>query len=277
MIKTEILLHWVAVTVYIISAVMFIYSFSFQKPEYMRWGITTALLGLLPHSAALALRWAETGHGPYLKIYEVYSSDAWIVVTMFLLLQKWRPALRPAGVIAMPAAFLLIGIAVMASPAIWPLPATFKTYWLMVHIFFAKVALGSLLLGTGLAVLYLLKERTPLPADGRFIKKLPASGFLDEASYNLIGFGFLLLGVMIVAGAIWANNAWGSYWTWDPVETWSLISWLFYGLYLHLRRTKGWRGTRAAWFSVFAFVILVFALFGIGIFYPSQHSPYIGG
>lgn len=275
MIKTEILLHWGAVTLYIVSAVLFIYSFAFQKPEYMRWGTIVAVFGLLPHSAALALRWSDAGHGPYLRIYEVYSSDAWVAVVMFLLAQKWRPAIRSVGTVVMPAAFLLIGMAVMSSPAIRPLPATFRTYWLLVHIFFAKAAFGSLLLATGLAVLFLVRERTALPAAGGVTKRLTDSGFFDEASYSLTGFGFLMLGIMIVAGAIWANNAWGAYWTWDPVETWSLISWLVYGIYLHLRRTRGWRGVRAAWFSVFALVILVFALFGMGYFYPSQHSPYI--
>lgn len=277
MIKTEILLHWGAVAFYIVSAVLFIYSFAFRKTEYMRWGTRAALAGLLPHTAALGLRWAEAGHGPYLRIYEVYSSDVWIIVVMFLLVQKWLPATRPAGTVVMPVSFLMIGMAVMSSPEIRPLPSTFRTFWLLVHIFFAKVAFGSLLLATGLAALYLVKERTTLPVSGGVSGEFRESGFFDEASYNLTGFGFLMLGIMIVSGAIWADNAWGAYWTWDPVETWSLISWLVYGIYLHLRRTYGWRGVRSAWFLVFALVILVFALFGMGYFYPSQHSPYISG
>jgi len=277
MIKTEILLHWGAVTFYVLSALLFIYSFVFHKPEYMRRGTAAALAGMLPHTAALALRWAAAGHGPYLRVYEVYSSDVWIAVAMFLLLQRWQPAVRPVGAVVMPVSFLMIGMAVMSSPEIRPLPGTFKTFWLLVHILFAKLAFGSLLLGTGLAALYLVKERTAISVSGRAAGRLPDSEYLDQAGYNLTGFGFLMLGIMIVSGAIWANNAWGAYWTWDPVETWSLISWLVYGIYLHLRRTQGWRGTRAAWFSVFAMAVLIFALFGMGYFYPSQHSPYISG
>lgn len=277
MINIEIVLHWAAVVIYIVSAVLFLYSFTFHKPEYMRWGSIAAFIGLLPHSGALALRWVAAGHGPYLRVYEVYSSDVWIAVVMFLLLQKWRPAIRPVGTVVMPVSFLMIGMAVMSSPEIRPLPGTFKTIWLLVHIFFAKVAFASLLLGTGLAALYLLKQRSVIAVRSGSVQRLLEGSFLDEASYNLTGFGFLMLGIMIVSGAIWANNAWGAYWTWDPVETWSLISWLVYGIYLHLRRTRGWRGHRAAWFSVFAMVILAFALFGMGYFYPSQHSPYISG
>ena len=232
---------------------------------------------MLPHSAALGLRWLEAGHGPYLRQYEVYSSDVWVMMVMFLLVQFWRPALRTAGMVAMPVCLLLIGMAVMASPEIRDLPVTFKTYWLIVHILFAKLAYGSALMGTAMGVLYLAsQQKTRTNRLTNFYRRLPPLEVLDELSYAFIGFGFVMLGIMIVAGSIWAKNAWGRYWGWDPVETWALISWLFYGLYLHLRVTFKWQGGRAAWFSVVAMAVLIFALFGIGWFYQSFHSPYIG-
>ncbi len=278
MIKTEILFLWITVGFYVISSVLYIYSVAFHREKSLQPATWLAATGLATHSLALGLRWIETGHGPYLRQYEVYSSDVWVVVMMFLIVQLWKPVLRTAGAVVMPVSFLMIGLAVMASPEIRDLPVTFKTYWLIVHILFAKLAYGAALIGTALAVLYLVKQRKA-QADRltSVYRRLPSLEVLDELSYGFIGFGFINLGIMIVAGSIWAKNAWGRYWGWDPVETWSLISWFFYGIYLHLRFTFKWQGSKAAWFSIIALVVLIFALFGIGLFYESFHSPYISG
>ncbi|MDI3281061.1 MAG: cytochrome c biogenesis protein CcsA, partial [Bacillota bacterium] len=280
----EIGLHWAAVGLYAASAVAFLWGMAFRREAGLRWGVRLAAAGLVPHTAALALRWVAAGHGPYLRRYEVWSSNAWLGLALFLLVQHRRPSLRAAGAAVLPVSLLLIGGAVVSSPEIHQLPATFKTYWLLVHILFAKLAYGSCLVGTGLAVLYLWRRRAELragagtgaaafgvgaesvAAQGRagatasagapaagLLSHLPAPEVLDELSYRFLGFGFLNIGIMIAAGAIWANDAWGSYWSWDPVETWSLISWLLYGLYLHLRRTYGWRGEPAAWLALGAF------------------------
>ena len=274
--KWQIAFLWLAVAAYALSGVAFVISAAFRRGRWVRPAVLLTWLGLLPHSAALALRWLQAGHGPYMYRYEVYSSDAWVAVFLFLIIQRWRPALRVLGLLVMPASFLLIGMAVLASPEVRPLPATFKTYWLIVHIFFAKLAYGSALIGTALAVLYLLKRRreTAGRADG-FYERLPSLETLDELSYAFLGFSFVMIGTMILAGSIWAKNAWGRYWGWDAVETWSLVSWLVYGLYLHLRRTYGWKGEGAAYAAVAAMATLLFALFGVGVFFESFHSPYV--
>lgn len=278
MVKTEILLLWSAVGLYALSSCLFLFSLVFNKLQQLKTGIWLAFLGFLPHSGALGLRWAETGHGPYMRVYEVYSSDVWIALAMFFLLQVYKPNLRVLGAVVLPASFLLIGMAVMASPEIKPLPPNFQTFWLIIHIFFAKLAFGSLLIATGLSLFYLMKRRREIQGEvGVFLGKLPALRVLDELSYQFTGFGFFMLAIMIVAGAIWANKAWGRYWGWDAVETWSLITWLVYGIYLHLRRTYGWKEAKASWFAVLAFAVFVFAIFGIGLFYISVHSPYISG
>ncbi|MHB1418944.1 MAG: c-type cytochrome biogenesis protein CcsB [Bacillota bacterium] len=278
MFEAAIVLLWITVGVYAASSVAFAFNMAFHKEKAFIPASWLAVVGLVTHTVAIGLRWVEAGHGPYMRIYEVYSSDVWILVVMYLLVQWWRPVLRAAGVIVMPVCFLFIGMAVMASPEIRELPVTFTTYWLIVHILFAKLAYGGALIGTALAVLYLLKKRkTETDRLTTFYQRLPSLGMLDELSYAFIGFGFIMLGIMIVAGSIWANNAWGRYWGWDAVETWSLVSWLFYGIYLHLRFTYKWQGSKAAWFSVIAMGVLLFALFGIGLVYNSFHSPYITG
>lgn len=245
------------------------------KYDY-RWGIRLTFLALLPHTAALIMRWIQTGHGPYMHEFEVYSTQVWVVVVLFLILQ-WRMRwLRFTGVLVLPSCFLLIGMAVMASPEIQPLPPDFGTFWLEIHITFAKLAYFSYLIGTALAVFYLVKEkRIEKGKDLGFLARVPDLPVLNEKSYRFIAFGFVMMAIMIIAGAIWADKAWGSYWSWDPVETWSLISWLLYGLYLHLVRTYGWRGKRPAWLAIAAVFVMVFALLGLGAIYQSLHSPYV--
>ena len=270
----EIGLHWIAVAFYCLSAILYIYGFVFRKDRAFKWALVAAVCGLIPHTAALGLRWYVTGHGPYLRRYEVLSSNVWVGLVMFILVQRIKPVLRPFGAVVMPVSFLLIGLAVLSSPETHPLPETFQTFWLLVHILFAKLAYGSCLIATALAGGYLL-----LQGGGRLQQKwagrLPAPGIIDEFSYRFTGFGFMMIGIMIAAGAIWANDAWGSYWSWDPVETWSLLSWVVYGLYLHLRRMHGWRGRKAAWYTMIAFLLLLFTIFGIGLIYVSEHSPYM--
>ncbi|MCL5046282.1 MAG: cytochrome c biogenesis protein CcsA [Actinobacteria bacterium] len=276
MIELEILLLWAAVAIYALSTVLYVYSVAFQKDKF-KLATIAAWLALVFHSASLALRWIEAGHGPYMRRFEVYSSDVWIAVILFLLAQTWKKSLRFAGAIVMPASFLLIGMAVLSSPEITPLPSTFKTYWLIVHIIFAKLAFGGAIIGTAMALFYVLKKRKmEQGVAGPFYSKLPSLEILDELSYGFIGFGFLNLGVMIIAGSIWAKTAWGSYWSWDPVEVWSLIAWFVYAIYFHLRRTYGWKGTRLAWVALGGLAVLVFSLFGLGIFYSTGHSPYLG-
>lgn len=276
MIEWEILLLWAAVALYALSTVLYVYSVAFQKDKF-KLATIAAWLALVFHSASLALRWIEAGHGPYMRRFEVYSSDVWIAVILFLLAQTWKKSLRFAGAIVMPASFLLIGMAVLSSPEITPLPSTFKTYWLIVHIIFAKLAFGGAIIGTAMALFYVLKKRKmEQGVAGPFYSKLPSLEILDELSYGFIGFGFLNLGVMIIAGSIWAKTAWGSYWSWDPVEVWSLIAWFVYAIYFHLRRTYGWKGTRLAWVALGGLAVLVFSLFGLGIFYSTGHSPYLG-
>lgn len=272
--QLEIGLHWIAVALYALSTCFFVYGFVFKHDKAITWGVLIALAGLAPHTLALGLRWYSTGHGPYLRRYEVYSSNVWIGMVMFAAAQWRRPVLRTLGIIVMPVSFLVIGMAVLSSSEIRPLPETFQTFWLFVHIFFAKTAYGACLIGMALAVIYLVGQRQSGSMKG-WASRMPDSAVIDELSYRFTGFGFIMIGIMIAAGAIWANNAWGTYWNWDPVEIWSLISWIIYGIYLHLRYMHGWKEKKAAWLNIASFAILLFTLLGIGIFYISSHSPYL--
>lgn len=272
--QIEIGLHWAAVALYVISACLYGYGFVFKKKSFIDQGYFVSIGGFLIHTAALAVRWYNTGHGPYLGRYEIYSSLIWTAMLIFVILLWRMTALRPLGTLVMPVSFLLLGMGVLAATEITSLPETFKTFWLFVHVYFAKLAYGSCMIGTALAGIYLMLNRQSSLTKW-WKSRLPDMSYIDELSYRLIGFGFIMIGIMIASGAIWANNAWGNYWSWDPVEVWSLISWMVYGIYLHLRRMHGWNGIRAAWYSLAAFAVLVFSLIGLGVFYVTNHSNYM--
>lgn len=295
-ITMQISLIWIAVAMYVLASIAFTWqtvakTLSQNTPQdttiltyvssdkahtKLDWGIRFTLLGLLPHTVALAMRWVDSGHGPYMRVFEVYLSDVWVALVIFLLaLSRWR-WLKICGIVVLPASLLLIGFAIMASPEIKPLPETFGTFWLIVHIAFAKLAFGANLIGTALAVMVLIGGKHQDNAKRlRVFVSLPPPNVLHDYSYRFIMFGFVMFAIMIASGAIWANKAWGSYWSWDPVETWSLISWLLYGIYLHLVKTRGWKGRPPAWLAVGAVGVMAFAIFGLGLVYQSLHSPYI--
>ncbi len=270
--KLQIILLWAAVGIYVASSFLYIAGLVFKRSKFVKSAGTAVWLGLIPHSISIVLRWIQVGHGPYVDFYEVASSDTWIALVLFLIARYRFPKLDPVGAVILPVSFLFLGLGVMNSTEITQVPDSIRTFWLVVHITFAKLSYGSFLIGTSLAAFQLLKERG---RRGAFIDGLPEPEVLDWSSYRFLAVGFFFLSIMILAGSIWANNIWGSYWNWDPMETWSLISWLIYGAYLHLRSTFGWRGRRASWFAIFAMVVLLFALFGVEYVYRTGHVLYL--
>ncbi len=267
----QVIFNWIAVGFYIISTVFFAYSVSFQKEKALKPALIMALLGLVPHAIAIVMRWTITGHGPYMTKYEVLSSDAWVAVLLFLIAAWKAPKLRPAGVVVLPLSFLMMAFGLFTSPEIQRLPPSLRSIWLIFHVLFAKLAAGAMIIALGASVLYLLKEKRQ---EKEFYKKLPSLGALDAYSYKFTGFGFIFWSITLAAGAIWANESWGRYWGWDPIETWSLITWLLYGLYLHARYFLKWQGRKAAWLMALCFIFSVLTIFIIPFVVGSVHSEY---
>lgn len=274
---SEIVLMWVTVTAYAAAAVLFTVGLTFRLPRVRAAGWWVAAAGLAPHTAAIAIRWVRVGHGPGLGFYEVVSSLAWMsVVVSGLLVRRYR-SLSPVGAVIMPIAFLMMGAAVLAPPSGLDITAKLASWWLTVHVTFAKLAYGALVTSFALSVLYLLREGRAAGRWREVLDKMPAQDVVDELAFKFMAVGFIFLGIMIATGAIWANEAWGRYWAWDPMETWSLVSWIVYAVVMHLRLTMGWRGTRFAWASVAALPVVVFSLVGVPIVFNSIHSGYLTG
>ncbi|TLM78083.1 MAG: cytochrome C biogenesis protein [Actinobacteria bacterium] len=275
--QAEIVTMWVAVTLYALAAVGFASGFVFRFENALTVGLGLSAAGLAVHAAGIAVRWVRVGHGPYLGFYEVVSSYAFFAVAIFLALAVRRRGLRVLGVAVMPVVFLFIGGAMLAPKADQAITPTLASWWLNIHVLFAKLTYSSFIVAFALGVLFLLRAKGGLGRFAALEAKLPSQAVVDDLTFKFATVGFIFLGIMIAAGAIWANEAWGRYWDWDPIETWSLIAWLVYAVVLHLRLTMGWRGERFAWAVAAALPIVLFAMLGVPIVYDSIHGAYLKG
>ena len=188
----------------------------------------------------------------------------WIIVAATLIVGWRNRSLQGLGVGTVPLVLIMMGFGYMRNPVLTPMAASLKTFWLYIHVYFAWLAFGAYALAMAAAVLYLLKRRDSLrPVHNPSYESFPSLDRLDELIFRYIVFGFITDTIMIAAGAIWAKDLWGSYWSWDPVETWSLISWLSYGISIHLRVTFGWREKRLAWLAIAALSTVIITFFGV--------------
>lgn len=272
MTNNEAIFLWIAVWLYGISFLLFLFGLIFKKDRVLEWGWYLALAGFVPHNISMATRWIIIGHPPVMRSYENSMLSAWFVLALFFLIRRWQRSIAVVGVFLMPVVLLMIGRGVMGGPYLEPMSPPFKSNWLWLHVFFAWSAYGAFCVATGLGVIYLLKEG----AENRgsvadFYKRLPELNVLNDLILRTIIFGFISLTVEIGAGALWAYNLWGRYWGWDPIETWSLITWLLYGIVIHLGVTLGWNGRRMAWLAILSLISVFVTFGGIGYF-TSVHT-----
>lgn len=266
-----LLLSWVAVLAYVAATVLAGVDLVFDRPRLGTLGRRATVAGILPHSVAILIRWNISAHGPYMAKHEVLLSMSWVAIVFYLIATRTVPLLKQISVLVLPMAFLLLAAGLLADPAVHSLPPTLKSLWLVIHVLFNKIAAGSMLIAVAAALGLLLKNRTPASRIGR---RLPSLRELDHLSRRFITFGFFFWSITIAAGSIWANEAWGRYWGWDPIETWSLITWLCFGGYLHLRRFTTISEKSAALVAVACLIISLVTLFFIPLLPGSLHTEY---
>jgi cytochrome c-type biogenesis protein CcsB len=244
-----------------------------------RIAVALTMLGFALHGASLATRGFADDALPWSNMYGFASAGAFAVAGSYLVLLT-RQRVRWLGLAVTFAVVLTMGLAgTVLYTAAGPLQAPLRSYWLSIHVTAAIISSGVLTVGSSAAVLYLIRSqydarvaansRIGLSRIGRM---LPASEVLDRTAYRVLAFAFPIWTFAIIAGAIWAESAWGRYWGWDPKETWAFITWVIYACYLHARSTAGWRGTRSAWIAVVGFCAFLFNFFGINIFIVGLHS-----
>jgi len=274
---TETILVWSAVMLYAFSTALFAAGAVFGSRKVLTAGLVLASAGLLAQVAAFGIRWVRVGHAPFLGFYEVVSAYAFATVAVVVFLGWWRPSLRPLGTVLMPVALLAMGASLLADKTDEIAGGTLASWWLTVHVLFAKLAYSSFIIAFAMAVVFLLRDSGRAGRARPILEHLPSQDVIDDLSFRAAGVGLVFLSVMIAAGAIWANEAWGRYWGWDPIETWSLVAWLVYALFLHLRLTLGWRGRRSAWLLVAALPVVAFSFVVVPVVYNSIHGAYLQG
>jgi cytochrome c-type biogenesis protein CcsB len=263
----------------ILSYITFVYFFSFlfyllmmvmSKELFGRVATFVTLVGFAGQTLAMVLRWKESyelgiGHAPLSNLYESLIFFAWALTLLYLIIER-KTKNRTVGTFVTPLAFLAMAYASYSpgiSSRIQPLVPALKSNWLIAHVitcFFGYAAFG---LAFGLSLMFLLRKLDRSQSKNMFLKLIPDGSLLDELSYQMVVIGFLLLTLGIITGSVWAHSAWGSYWSWDPKETWSLITWLVYAALLHSRMVRGWRGNKLAAFCIIGFCCVLFTYFGV--------------
>ncbi len=247
-------------------------------------GVTGSLLaciGFAVQTLAIALRWKESydigyGHAPLSNLYESVVFFSWTIVLIYLLIEL-RYRWRVIGAFVLP--FALLGMAwaqLKLNSGIEPLVPALQSNWLLYHVVTCFLGYAAFAVACGVSIMYLIRARhegvSPDAPPGSLMALFPPLRVLDDLNYRGVMIGFPLLTIGIITGAAWANYAWGTYWSWDPKETWSLIVWFIYAAFLHARFTKGWGGSRTAWLSIIGFCATIFCYLGVNLLLAGLHS-----
>ena len=264
---------------YLITMVLYFYYLFFRSKTLGIIIRAATIIALLIHTTGLGLRWYESyqlgyGHIPLSNMYEALVSMSWCIVLVLILMeQKFKT--ETMGAFVLPIASLAMAYASLAPNVrdeIEPLIPALQSNWLTYHVMTCFLGYAAFAVSFGASVAYLIKNKEAPPTTEEDSGSLPALETLDELIYKANAVGFLLLGIGIITGAVWANYAWGSYWSWDPKETWSHITWLIYAAFLHARLTRGWRGRKTAILSIIGFCGVLFTFFGVNYVLSGLHS-----
>ncbi|GAA4756170.1 c-type cytochrome biogenesis protein CcsB [Modestobacter marinus] len=244
-----------------------------------RVGVALTLVGALAQAGVLIGRSVAAGRVPWGNMYEFATAAVLVGVVAYLVLAMRMPALRRIGVFVLGPtviALVLIGLYLYAESG--PLVAALRSNWLVVHVSAAILSFGVFIVSGVASALYLVavrRERSSLTTGSRsagWADRLPSAATMDQVAHRTAIFGFPIWTFAVIAGAIWAESAWGRFWGWDPKETWAFISWALYAAYLHARTTAGWRGRPAAWTNLVALASLVFNLLFVNLVSTGLHS-----
>lgn len=245
-----------------------------RQVDAIRLAVLLSVLGWGAHLGVLVTRGAAAHRWPWGNMYEFLTAISFAAVTAFLIVMI-RYRARFLGAPMMAAAVVALGVAnIWLYDSVGPVSPALNSYWIAIHVTAAIIATGSFSVAGAATILYLLKirgEGRGAAGDG-FLARVPSAETLDRLSMRVTMFAFPIWTAAIIMGAIWADQAWGRYWGWDPKEVWSFVTWIIYAAYLHARATAGWRGRKAAILSLIAFAALLFNFFGVNYMFSGLHS-----
>lgn len=214
-------------------------------------------------TALLATRWQSGGFAPMSNQYESLIMLTWAVLFFHFVLSSTR-SIAGFGLWTSLLALLFLGISSLLDSSVRPLVPALQSNWLLFHVSTTLLAYAAFGMATLSSILYLIRFRARMDAGD--------ASHVDSFTCRAMTLGFILLTIGIILGAVWANEAWGTYWSWDPKETWSLITWFVYAIAIHLRRLHKWTGRRFAWLAVAGFACVLFTYFGVNYLLAGLHS-----
>lgn len=252
--------------VYLVAAAVAVVGEVRRRPTY-RLIIGLIVVALVVHGAGIGLRWERLEHGPYVNQYETLSGNIHTMHTALLLAVLAVPRLRPLLGAVLPLLAVMVVWFLSITPFDSILPLTYSTVWLPIHVWLGKIFMGVMLPAVGGSVVILV--RWGLAA--KVFPNLPRSGLLDEVNYRLVLLALVFDSLLLLAGALWAQDAWGRFWSWDPLETWSFLTWLSVVGYLHLRAVTPLRPQWSAVLVLLVFMIAYYTFYGVPFVSTSVH------
>ncbi len=263
-----------ATIIYLFSCVCYFGYLFFQKTVLQRIAAGLMIAGFALHTVSLVACGVRAGNFPVNNLHETLSVTAWAVAAVFLAF-FFKYKLKILGIFAAPLITLTMIVANQIPQPISQDPQLLKSWWLAAHIttiFFGNAAFA---LACGLGILYLLQESAiKKKTRGFFFSRLPSLDLLDTTGYACIVVGFSMITIGLITGVVYAKAIWGRFWSWDPKEVWSAITWLFYAALLHERLTVGWRGRRMAIMAIVGFGVLLFTFFGVNFLLQGHHGTF---
>lgn len=263
---------------YLFSSLLYVGLWVFKAQKIGKLATGSVIVAFLLQTAGIALRWIESysmsiGHAPLTNMYESVVFFSWAITALYFAIE-WKYANRIFGAFILPLSFLAMAYASFSkdiNKAISPLVPALQSNWLIAHVVTCFVGYSAFAIAAGAGLMYLLKNRSTDKSQAGF-SSLPDVAILEDLTHKTMIFGFIWLSLGIITGAIWANSAWGTYWSWDPKETWSLITWFVYAITLHARYTRGWSGNKISWFAILGFVAVIFTYYGVNFLLSGLHS-----
>ena len=242
--------------------------------RYARVAMALTALAWLLHVSAAILRGVAADRVPWANMFEFSLTATAIIVGVFLAVQFWQD-LRFLGAFITGFALIALGVATVNFYVdVVPLAPALQSVWLVIHVFVAVLGTSFFALGAGASVVQLLQARreSGRASGARFLTRLPSAETLENIAYRLVVVGFVFWTFTLIAGAIWAERAWGRYWGWDTKEVWTFIIWTIFAGYIHARATRGWRGSRSAWLAIIGFSAVLFNFTIVNLFFKGLHA-----
>ncbi|MGC9518956.1 MAG: c-type cytochrome biogenesis protein CcsB [Desulfuromonadaceae bacterium] len=268
----SILLYKVALLMYALTTLLSLVAVVRNRGNTGKRARLLLLLAFAVHSITLVVRYFEAGYTPVTNLHESLSFFAWALAGVFMLLDlQTRMQVMAAATTTLITVFMLFGsLMPMHTQDLNP---ALDSFWLPIHVGLSFMGNAVFTVAFVAAILYLIQERMLKSKKFSALHyRLPSLETLDRVNYRCLKFGFPLMTMGIISGAVWAESAWGTYWSWDPKESWALITWFLYAALLHGRLTVGWRGRRAAIFAIIGFCFLLFTFLGVNLLLPGLHS-----